>query len=383
MDRLLQDLRYALASCRQRPGFAATVVLITAVGIGSNAAMFALLNATLIRPLDIPEVHRLVALSEIQEDRPGESSNVAFLNVRDLVERSTAIEALGVLTPVDRNLVYGEFPERVRGALASPELFDVLSMAAVRGRLLRTEDVGGAAVALVTESYWRSRLGASETVVGSTIPINGTPTAIVGVVENRPEIGRFEIYQPLPRVDYVTTRTNHFLTAYARLLAGTTIDQASAQATEIGASLALALPATNDGWNFRLEPLQSALVGRTRTTLTLFTAGVAAVLVIACLNVTSLMLVRASERRRELAVRGALGASRGRLLRQLLTESLTLAGLGGLLGTAMAYSGLGLLRSALPGDVPGLQTATIDANVVLFALVASTVTGLLFGTAPA
>jgi predicted permease len=383
MDRLLQDLRYAWASSRRRPAFAATVVLTIALGIGANTSIFALFNAVMLRPLDIPDADRLVQVFETNAERGGDASNVAFLNVSDLLARSASLESLGVFTPVDRNLAYGEYPERVQAALATGTLFDVLGMHAVRGRLLADADTDGPAVALLSESYWRNRLGSDEAVVGTELRINGEPAVVVGIVSDMPAMEPFDLFQPLPRIDYVTTRTNHFLTAIGRLEPSTTLVAAAAEASDIGLSLQAALPGTNAGWNFLVVDLQSSLVGDTWIALALFLGVVAGVLVIVCVNVTNLMLVRAGERSREIAVRGALGASRRRILRQLMTESLLLSGLGGALGIAFAYAALEGFRGALPVDVPGLRTASIDVTVLGFAVAVSVLTGVLFGSAPA
>ena len=386
---LWHDLRYAVRSLRQQPTFAALAIATLALGIGANAAIFALVDATLLRPLPLPEPDRVVALFERTATTP--RSTVSPLNLRDWEARSRSFEHIGgttsnvgsmVMTGADGNA------ETVGRQWVTAGIFDALGIEALAGRTFTAEDDRERRNAVVlSESFWRARYGADPGVIGSEVRLDGESFTIVGVVPGAAElIGRSSLWALAPLSDMPPdARGAYFLRAYGRLKPGTTLEAASAELESIAAALASEYPDTNAGRGVQVETLHRALVGSDlRLTSLLFLGVVGFVLLICCVNVANLLLARASVRSRELALRAALGASRSRVVRQLLTESLVLAACGCVLGLGLGAAALRVAPALLPeGLLPGAVVLSFDLRVVAFCIAATLATGALVGLAPA
>jgi len=383
------DLRYAVFALRRQPGFALVAILTLALGIGANAAIFALVDATVLRPLPVPEPERALFLSERTEASP--RSNVSPLNLRDWAEQSRTLEAVGGYQPNVASMVLTtpeNGGENVARQWVTAGVFDALGLQALRGRgFTQEDDRSNADVVVLSEPFWRSRFGADASVIGRRLSLDGEPFTVLGVMPQAAAvIGRSDVWA-LNSLSDVPERARgaYFLNAVARLKPGVDIEAARAELDSVAARLAQQYPETNRGRGVRVEPLHSALVGSDlRHTSMLFLAVVGLVLLVCCANIANLLLARASARSRELAIRAALGASRARVMRQLLTESLVLAALGGACGLLLGALILNLAPALLPQDLlPQAVQLQVDARLIGFCLIAALGTGLLFGLAPA
>jgi putative ABC transport system permease protein len=390
MTSLLQDLRYGARVLAKSPGFTLVAVFVTALGIGANTAIFSVVHAVLLRPLPYAESERLVRVYGVSQKRNLTSMSTSFPNFNDLRGQSGAFESLAAFTDTTRALTGDGAPEQVVGVQTSGDLFDVLGARAALGRTLaRTdEQPGGARVAVISHGMWQRRYGGDPSILGRSITLDGRPREVVGVL---PEDFRFlfvnepaEFYVPLnPEGEMEVQRGAGWLTVVGRLKEGVGVEQAQAEAETVAARLAEAYPEDNTGRSFRLAGAHEELVGSLRPTLLVLLGAVGFVLLIACANVANLLLARASRRGRELAIRVALGAGRGRVFRQLLTESLLLSTLGGAAGLLLAMWGVALISALVPADVPRFGEAGLDPSVLAFTLAASVLTGVAFGLAPA
>ena len=386
---LRQDLRYAARMLRKQPGFAAAAVLTLALGIGANAAMFALVDATLLRPLPFPDPGRLVMVFE----RTGASArgNVSPLNLVDWNDRSRTFETIGGYLPGTGGMVMSGADgtaETVPRQWVTAGIFDALGVRAVVGRtFLPSDDAQRSNVVVITEAFWRTRFNGDPDVVGRALRLDGSPYTVVGVVPNEAQvIGRTSIWGLIPIQGAPPgARGAYVFQAIGRLKPGVTIDAANADMAAVAERLAREFPKTNQGRGVALEPMHEAVVGSDlRRTSVLFLGVVTFVLLICCANVANLLLTRATVCRRELAIRSALGADRLRVVRQMLTESLVLSTIGGALGLAVGAAILAAAPSLIPSDLlPAAVTLTFDARVVAFCAVTSLAVGLLFGLAPA
>lgn len=384
------DFRYAVRTLRQKPGFAAVAVTTLALGIGATTLMFSIVESVLLKPLPYPEPGRLMAVhghSKTWNTAVYGEQNVAYLDFVDCQRQSRSLELAGWVYAAGTLSEPGEATYVVQFE-ASPNLFSVLRVPLFRGRtFLPEEDRPGAApVAILGYSLWQRRFAGNPAVLGMALVFNGKRYTVVGIAPAGFRLGGDEadVYTPIGQdtARYMRNRGPHPVTTIARLRPEVSLVQAQTELAMIGSRLAEQYPDTNKGRGFDVKPLRPE-VGDVRSTLWLLLGAVSLVLFIACANIASLLLARAVSRERELAVRVALGAGRGRLIRQGLTESAVLGVFGGALGVSLAAIGLRPFLAFWPGALPRADEVQLDSQVLLFALGASLVCGLLFGLAPA
>jgi predicted permease len=392
LEDLLQDFRYAVRTLRQRPGFAAVALCTLALGIGATTAMFTVINGVLIKPLPYPEPDRLVTLNEQTEKVTspiwGNLWAFAYPNFLDCKRESRSLALAAWRYSGGTVSEHGE-AEYVSGRQISSELFSVLGIPPSRGRaFLPEEDRRGAApVIIVSYGLWQRLYGGSPGAVGRSLALDGKPYTIVGITPAgfRLNGDEADVFTPLgqdPSPSMQNRDRHPGIGVLARLRPGVTLAQAQTELALIGRHLAEQYPDSNAGRSFVAQPLRPD-VGDVRSTLWLLLGAVSLVLLIACVNVASLLLARAVSRERELAMRVALGASRSRLVRQCLTESAVLGLSGGLLGVWLAAMGISPFVAFWPGSLPRAEEVGLDWHVLLFAIAVSLLSGLLFGLAPA
>jgi len=387
LEDLAQDIRYALRTLRQRPGFAAVTLCTLALGIGATTVMFTVINGVLLKPLAYPEPERLVTMHG-QTEKYGDEFAVSYLNFLDCKRQSSSLAPMAAWRYGGGTVSEPGVAEYVDGREISFDLFSVFGIPLARGRaFLPEEDRAGAPpVAIISYGLWQRRYGASRSAIGQALVVDGTPYTVVGIAPAGFQLdGSPDVFTPLGQVTEVRmqNRAANFLRVVARLHSGVTLSQAQAELALIGRRLAEQYPEVNAGRSFRSQPLRKDLVGDVRSTLWLLLGAVALVLLIACVNVASLLLARAVSRERELAMRVALGAGRGRLIRQCLTESAVLGLCGGALGVLIAAIGIRPFVIFWPGSLPRAEEVQLNWHVLLFAVAASLASGLLFGIAPA
>jgi len=386
LEDLLQDFRYALRTFRQRPGFAAIALLTLALGIGATTVMFAVINGVLLRPLSYPEPHRLVTLHGFTEEF-GEFWGFSNPDFRD-AKREIRSLAMAAWTYGGGTISKPGEPEYVDGRKISADLFSTLGIAPLYGRAFRPDEdqPGTAPVAIISYGLWQRDFGGDPAAIGKSLIFEGAPYAVVGVAPPGFQLsGEAEVFTPLgqatdPRMQ---NREARFIHLIARLRPSVALPKAQAELMLMGRHLAEQYPKSNAGLSMLAHPLQQELVGDVRSTLWLLLSAVGLVLLIACVNIASLLLARAVSRERELAMRVALGAGRGRLARQCLTESAVLGFAGGLLGVLLATISVRPFVAFWPGALPRAEEVHLDWRVLVFAIGASLFSGLLFGLAPA
>lgn len=389
LESLWQDIRYGARGLRKSPGFAIVAGLTLAIGIGSNVAIFSIVNSVLLRPVAYPHPEQLVTLWSTSSELGKFSSSMA--DIKEWIARNHVFTRIGSF---DYDALTfsspGEEPGRAHGAEITASLFDVLGVKPILGRNFTADDeeYGKHHVVLLSYGLWQRRFGGDTGIVGRTVRLNTYPYVVVGVMprgmpfmDNRQPADLFVPLSYKPG-DSMATRENHYLNVVARLKPGVTLKQASAEMDVIGGQLASEFP-ENAGEGVKVIPLDTELVGDTQKTLLVLLAAVGFVLLIACVNVANLMLARAARRQREMAVRAAIGARRARVLRQLFTESLLLSFAAGAAGVLLAFAAFSAIGKFLPDTLPRFNPISIDLNVLLFACGAAILTALLFGVAPA
>ena len=391
MESLLGDTRYALRNLLRRPGFTLIAVVTLAVGIGANTAIFSAIHALLLKPLPFPELDRVVAIWDKLPSRGIMHNEVSVANYLDWQSQTQSFEQLALYRWWNANLTGIDPPERIQGFLVTANYLDALGMKPIMGRNFFAEEnqPGKDAVAIITHSLWQRRFGGDPNILNKTITINSVVRTVVGVM---PEHFNFpkgaEIYSPLPMTpELMKNRSSHGYYVVGRLKPGASIEGSQAEIDNIMARLEQQFPESNKGWGSTVFPIVADTVRLYDTALWVMMAAVGFVLLIACANVANLMLARASGRQREIALRTALGASRWRIVRQLLTESVIVALIGGALGMLIGFWGIDALRASNPADAakyaPGWYQLGINFPVLMFTLGLSVFSGIVFGLAPA
>jgi predicted permease len=384
---MLSDLKLAFRQLAKSPGFAAIAILTLGLAIGANTAIFSALNAALLRPLPYPHAGRLVEIHERTE--AGGRNSVAGGAFLDWRENSTRLDSITLVHGVTFNLRADGPPERLDGLEVSPEFLRVFGVAPLFGRGFTGEDGtpgGDNAVVILTEELWRSRFGADEKLVGSRIVLDDVPRTIIGIAPAGTWIYRdvqFFVPVVLPPNTDRTRRDGHWASVYGRLQPGASVTEAETELNGIKLRLQSLYPAWKNKWGVSVASLSENLAREARPALLVLLGAVAFVLLIACANVANLLLARSRDRRTEIAVRAALGASGAQLMRQVLVESLLLSTLGGILGILLASWGIDFLRHLTADFLPRAMAPSLDLRVLGFSLAVSTATGLLFGLLPA
>jgi putative ABC transport system permease protein len=390
MDRFFQDLRHAVRVLRKTPAFTLVVIFTLAIGIGANTAMFSVVNAVLLEDLPFRDAARVVDINEYAGEQP---TAIAPANFLDWRRQARSFEAMALYRTRVFNVATGTGePERVSGVQASSTFFDVLGASPILGRQFTRDDAEpGRATVVLSYGFWQRRFGGAGEVVGRTLRLNGEPFSIAGVMPAAfrfPQDAEFWTASPYDVPpgggpgDPRENRTGHYLRGVARLAAGVSLEQANAELTTISEQLKAQYP-ENSNFTTRAVSLQERLNGSARTPLLILLGAVGCVLLIVIANVANLLMARATVRARELAIRAAVGANRGTLVRQLMTESVVMAAVGGGLGVIFAFWGVDLILSLDPGEVPRVTEIGVDATALLFALGLSLITGVLFGVGPA
>lgn len=389
MSSFLQDLRFGFRGILRNPLVALVAIFTIAVGIAGNAAIFSLVNGVLLTPLGFPDSRRLVLLFGDKRRVGDQFASLSYPDFQDLRNRSRLLKEVSVFREADYDVRLGDLTHRIEGARVSSAFFDVLGVSPLQGRFFRqAEDLETSSrVAVISQSFWETRLGGARDIIGQTLRVDAEAYEIIGVL---PRDFRFpvsldeaDIWTPIGLDgDFLEGRSTHYLTALGRVKPGVQVEAVRGEVEAIARQLEQEY-SENRERGIHLEPLYDYLVGPTRTALLLLLGAVGVVLLLACVNVASLCLARGAARTPEMAMRSALGASRWRLIRQLLSESLILAASGGLLGFLLARAAVGPMLRFLPEGFPRTAEVSVDWRVLGFCLVIAALAALIFGMLPA
>jgi putative ABC transport system permease protein len=388
-DAFVRDVRFAGRTLRRSPSFTAIAVVCVALGVCVTTTIFSAVHGILIRPLPYDRDNELISVYAQNASRQIRGANVSYPDYVSWRDANRSFSALGLWTWSSHAFSGdGAEAERVEGASITSNLLPILGVRPILGRwFLPEEDADGKDnVVLLGYGLWQRRFAGDRTVVGRTITVNGRPHTVVGVMPPRfnfPERGEAWVPFGAPKWATEERMARQYAGALGRLKPGVTLEQARADLDRVSAELQRVYPRENTGWSAQAIRLRDDLIGDLRRALLVFAGAVALVLLIACANVANLMLARGATRQREIAIRVAVGAGRGRLVRQVLTESLVLAAVGGALGAGLSYFGVRLLRLAFPESLPYYIAFGLDRTALAFAVLATTLAGVLFGIAPA
>ena len=385
METLIKDLRFAVRSFVKRPGFLVIAVATLALGIGATTAMFTVVNSVLLRPLQFPEPEQIVLLEGVNPRLGITRSNMSVPDIDDWKKQTQSFEQIAGFLSGGVFMTLGDETERVRAAGVLPDFFPLFRTNPIHGRLLQPDDFKqGSEPAVISYGLWQRKFGGSPDVVNSKVMLAGDMTTIVGIMPpgfTYPD--DTEVWWAYAVNPAEERRDNRYLAVVTRLKQNVPMAQAQAELDTINQRLTENYSETNTGWSVRLTGLRERLVGELRTSLLILLGAVAFVLLIACANVANLLLARAASRQKEIALRTALGASRMRVIRQLLTESVSLSLVSGVLGLALSFWLIKLLIAIIPPDTPRLNEISINWQVFGFTLGVTVLAGLMFGLVPA
>src|SRR5450432_2149553 len=391
MNDFFRDLRHSLRMFRQTPGFTVAAVAALTLGIGANTAIFSVVNSVLLKPLPYPEPDRLVIFLNVGPNGTGSAGSVPKFNVwreQTLAFQDAAAYSFGVM-----NLTGGESPEQLPSARVTADFFRLFGAQTAVGRTFTADEdrPNGGRVVVLSYGFWQRRFGGDPQVLGRTLALSGDSYVVIGVLAPSFNSAAFDpfadVWTPF-QMDPASTDQAHYFTAAARLKPGVSMAMANTQMQAAAVQFRAKFPqAIGPKSGFAVQRLQERMVRNVRTSLLVLVAAVSFVLLIACANVANLLLVRATGRKREIAIRAALGAARGRIVRQLLTENVLLSLAGGMLGLGLGIAGIRALLAVNPGDIPRIGAdgsgVTTDWRVLAYTVAVSLGTGLVFGLFPA
>jgi putative ABC transport system permease protein len=389
MNGFLKDIRYGIRSLLKRPGFTVIAVLTLVLGIGANTAIFSVVNAVLLRPLPYSDPAQLMQLWETRVNKGRNEIPVSYPNFADWRDRNHAFEQVVAYSDWSFNLIGIGEPERIRSAIVSPAFFSVLGIKPLRGRVLLSgeDERGKDLVVVISESLWQRKFNSDPNIIGKSLNLDDKSFTVVGVIPRGAQAPllseEIELWAPVSHGFGFTNRYGHYLNVIARLKSGATLQQAQADMNNIAGQLQEQYPESNKDWGVRVVSLNEQVVGNFRISLLVMLGAVVFVLLIASANVANMLLARAADRQKEIAIRTALGAGRWRIVRQLLAESMLLSLVSGTLGLFVALWGIELLVALSPSDLPRVKEVTVDLRVLGFTLAVSLLTGILFGLLPA
>ncbi|HKR28196.1 MAG TPA: ABC transporter permease, partial [Acidobacteriaceae bacterium] len=388
MDSFLQDLRFAFRALRLSPGFAALAIVTLALAIGADTALFSVVNGVLLNPLPYPQSGRLVTIYE--KNAGLDKAPISYLNFLDWQRETRTFTSMALYRHEDYTFTGRAQAERVNGFMISASFFSTLGIRPILGRDFRADDdhLGAGPVVLLGGGFWKRRFGSSPGIVGHSIELNGVDYTVVGII---PASFSFygvqrDVYTPAGQwtdPSFRDRRVDESAHVVGRLRPGVTLAQAQDDMNAIARDLAATYPEADKDVGITLISMKQDIVGNIQEFLIVLLAAVGFLLLIACANVAGLLLARSMKRSHEFAVRAALGASRSRIIRQLLTESLLLSGIGGALGLLLAFFGTRAVIGLFPAALPRAEEVGVDARVLIFALCVSLLAGIVFGLAPA
>ena len=391
METLWNDARFGARMLARTPGFTIVAVLTLALGIGANAAIFSIVNTLMIKPLPLPDSERLVSI--LSADSSGRQQFLSFPDFEDLQKQTKVFEGFSAMVPQSVNLTGRPEPTRVRGGFVSDNFFTLLGVSVSEGRAFQPGDdvIGAPNVVVLQHEAWQTTFSGDPAIVGKSIVLNNQPFTVVGILPRgfRFPFDETEVWMPhhtwppFSAGNSYQKRLNGLVAPIGKLRVGTSLSTGQAELDTIGARLSAQYPEAGPGRSIRATPLRDSVISNVRQMVLVLMGAVVFVLLIACANVANLMLARASARQAEIATRAALGAGRGRLVKQMLTEAALLWMAGGVLGVVLGYLGLQALMASAPAPLPGGLVPTLDWTVIAFTFAISAFTGVLFGASAA